>query len=484
MRKFRFMIWAIILILSLVLAGCDNLIIQNLLEDLSGKDNIFKLDLFFNLVEGKNISAESSFASKVIKISDDQWIVTKEGVWVDEVTTEWVVTKEEEWVDDVVPEWIVTKAEGWVDEVAPEWVVTKEEEWVDDIAPEWVVTKEEEWVDEYQPPYVVLKEAEWSPNGEIIEVDAIMRSGVSYNNITTTSVDLLLANDEKIGTVTLFKTGSGNIRTVDVTVTLDPEIENISLTEVRIYGSTTAPTVDNPGTLDKTNTNGEVTQITLVNNGDFVYVLATVEAESGYWTEEEGYLPPVVPGYLIEEEGYWTDAIPGYRIDEEGYWTDAIPGYRIEEEGFWTDAIPGYRIEEEGYWTDLIPGYLIEEEGYWTETIPGYWTDEEGHWVDGAFNIINTTRKTSFGYNPETDQIVENKGMIFMSINFIDNKDSTLTVTFDFETGVAELIKELHCAVSNNEISSDDIYVKVENFTHVCNYKSGDTVYIEAIMQF
>ena len=485
MRKFRFVGCAIVLILGLILAGCDNLIIQNLLDDISRKDNNkYEFEQFIKLVKGKPIVADSSFASKIVKTSEDKWIVTKEGVWVPDVPAKWVVTKDKEWVDEsgkewvvtkereLIPEvpreWVVTKERELVPEVPREWVVTKERELVPEVPAEWVVTKESEWVDDYQPPYVVVKEAEWVPDGKLEEAPANMKNGVSYNNITTNSIDLLLENNEKIGTVALLKTGSGNVRTVDVTVTLDSTIENISLAEVRIYSSTTAPTIGSPGTLSKTNTNGEVTGITLVNNGDFVYVLATVEVESGYWIPEVREWPPIVPGHMSKEEGYWTEA-------EEEYWT--------EEEGYWTEAKEEYWTEEEGYWED-IPGYWIEEEGYWTEFIPGYFADEEGYWVYGASTIIDTTKKISFGYSTDTNQIEENTGMIFMNITIVDNENGKLTVTFDYETGLKEVIKELRCAISDSKIGSDDTFEKVENFTHVFDYKSGEAVYLEAIMQF
>ncbi|MCL2880784.1 MAG: hypothetical protein FWF29_11100, partial [Treponema sp.] len=134
MRKFRFVGCAIVLILGLILAGCDNLIIQNLLDDISRKDNNkYEFEQFIKLVKGKPIVADSSFASKIVKTSEDKWIVTKEGVWVPDVPAKWVVTKDKEWVDESGKEWVVTKERELIPEVPREWVVTKERELVPEV---------------------------------------------------------------------------------------------------------------------------------------------------------------------------------------------------------------------------------------------------------------------------------------------------------------------------------------------------------------
>jgi len=175
-----------------------------------------------------------------------------------------------------------------------------------------------------------------------------------------------------------------------------------------------------------------------------------VESEPGYFDPDIEVVPP---------EYLWV-------VDAE-----AVP-----PEYLW--VVDAEAVPPEYLW--VVDAEAVPPEYLWVVDVEG----EEGYFLPAGVITTDTTKEILLGYNLLSNQFELGGGMIFAKATITDNEDGTLTVSFVFEDGVADLVDNLYCTacdLSGFEYSEMD---RITGFTKDFYYESGEDYYVRIALQF
>ena len=434
MKNLKVGIIALFIILGLVLAGCDNPAVSNAVNQFLGgnEEDEGELDLqaITNLVGGNTFDLGGSFSSTVTggyyEDGHFEKDIIEEGY---SVAGHWdrEILEEGHFVEGYFTRDLIEEGysvPGYYDRDLIEEGYS---------VPGYDV----------DPVYGEPIPAHYDPLGELESAVTTIANSMS--------IPLFNTDQEARGTVTATKNGN----MWNYVLTLEEGADRISLIDIQARKKT--------GNFASVS----FTETTISNLNSYDELIITANEEK--WVDEEE---------VILEPGYY---VPGYDVDPvygEEYWVDGYDVDPVYGEEYWVDG------------HDVGPVYGLD---FW---VPGYDVDPvygEDYWVDGRyvpFVISNTTREIPIAYDFINNKFVEASsglGLIIGKETITDNEDGTLTVSFVFEEGIAELIRALYCVAGGEAIAADYEYTKddeVRGFTGIFTYDSGDTCYLGIRVQF